>query len=319
MRRRLSVINRVLAGVMTVTLLGGLAGCSHAGAATSHRSGHNGEVLSRTMLTNAAIRASERLYRLYYWCGGQRVEAYLTVPTKVGRFPLLVALHGGSAWHAPHSGFGETAADAASAFTSRYVTLYPEYQGYMGSTGSVRGLHTDAMDTVCAIRAAEATGRIQAHAVYLLGYSLGGGVALTVAGLLPEAVRAVVAVSPWVGMQEELPWLKHHAHPGTIFGHELQGLTDTYGVFPSRAQLAAQSPDLAVLKAPVLLLQGTADTHVPYQVVEEFYRRMKTLGKVVRLIIFPGGHHGLHGPRSSGPAHDAIFRWLLHYGLPRAH
>ncbi len=292
-----------------------LSGCGKVASGPSGRESRVGTRSSLTPLGGYAVAAGDTLYRLSYECAGQAVEAYMTEPGARGHYPLLVNLHGGAAWNVnqSHDNFGFTAENAANAASSHFISLYPEYQGYLGSSGPVRGLSTDAKDTLCAIRAVASLPAVNSDRVYLLGTSIGGGVALKVASLLPT-VRAVVVVSPWVGLRDELPWLQRHAQPYTIFGHELLGVTHTYGFSPNQAALAAQSPDLQAIKAPVLLLQGTADTHVPYQVVEQFYGQMKAAGKTVKLILYPGGHHGLHGSHQQA-ALAAMRHWFTQYGL----
>lgn len=303
-----------LAVAIGATLLLSLAGCSEVSPGVGPT---DGQLLTRAAVAGSSVPGAATLSQIYYWCQGQRVEAYLTVPTSAGQFPLLVRLHGGSAWNGPsHSSFGWSAALAGSLASSSYVELFPEYQGYMGSTGAVRGLRRDAEDTICGIHAAESTGRVRSHELYLIGASIGGGVALKVAGDLPH-VRAVVAISPWVGINLVEPWETQHALPGTIFASQLKNEIASYGRHPSPAVLAQQSPAIAPITAPTLLLQGTADHHVPWQTVQEFAQAMKAAGKTVQLTLFPGGHHGLHG-RNGNASTRAAFSWLLDHGLPPA-
>jgi dipeptidyl aminopeptidase/acylaminoacyl peptidase len=292
-----------------------LSGCGAVASGPSAHEPRAGMISPLTHLRGYAVAAGDALYRISYECAGQAVEAYMTEPRAHGHYPLLVDLHGGAAWNVnqSHDNFGFTAENAANAASSHFISLYPEYQGYLGSSGPVRGLYTDAQDTLCAIRAVATLPAVNSHRVYLLGASIGGGVALKVASLLPT-VRAVVVVSPWVGLRDELPWLKQHAQPYTIFGHELLGITRTYGFSPSPAAIAAQSPNVQTIRAPVLLLQGTADTHVPYQVVEQFYGQMKAAGKTVKLILYPGGHHGLHDTYQKATL-VAMRQWFHQYGL----
>ncbi len=300
---------------IALALLVLLSGCGTVASGTSAHEPRTGTISSLTRLRGYDVAAGDALFRLSYECAGQEVEAYMTEPGTRGHYPLLVDLHGGAAWNVnrSHDNFGFTANNAAGGASSRFIALYPEYQGYLGSSGPVRGLDTDAQDTMCAIRAVASLSAVNTHHVYLMGYSIGGGVALKAASLLPT-VRAVVVVSPWVGLRDELPWLKQHAQPYTTFGHELLGVTRTYGVSPSQTTFAAQSPTVQAISAPVLLLQGTADTHVPYQVVEQFYGQMKAAGKTVKLILYPGGHHGLHGHYQKA-ALAAMRQWFAQYGL----
>jgi dipeptidyl aminopeptidase/acylaminoacyl peptidase len=310
--------NGIVVAAMGIMMTLGLVGCSNT-AAPGNSVKYNGELLSETKVTGTPVQAAATLYRIYYWCAGQRLEAYTTIPIKTGKVPLLVYLHGGSAWNGPsHSSFGYTAALAGRLASSTYVVMFPEYQGYMSSTGSVQGLYTDTQDTVCGIHAVESTGRIDSHALYLSGRSIGGGVALKVASELAH-VRAVVAISPYVGLGIVEPWQETNAGSGTIFAYQLGQEIASYGRHPSRQTLARQSIDIAGITAPVLLLQGTGDQHVAWQTVQTFDQEMQAAGKTVKLILYPGGHHGLKGPQYALISHDAEFTWLLGHGLPRAY
>jgi dipeptidyl aminopeptidase/acylaminoacyl peptidase len=256
------------------------------------------------------------LYRVYYKADGQKVEAYLTVPDRHSPYPLLVNLHGGGGWESVlqhYTPYTYTAQGAAEGASSKFAVLYPEYQGFRGSSGYVGGLHADALDTIAGVRAAEAIGRINPHALYLIGYSVGGGVALKVAGMM-SGIRAVIGVSPYVGLRIYLPWLAAHAQPGTFFFHEMNLFIGSYGVHPSPEVLGQQSPNLAAITAPVLLLQGTADQTAAWQPTQELYTQMKAAGKTVKLILYPGGQHGLRGADQTA-SNRAIQQWFQHYGL----
>lgn len=296
------------------TLLPSLAGCSQVSPSVGPT---GGEWLSRETVAGSPMPAAATLSRIDYWGQGQHIAAYPTVPQSAGQFPLLVRLHGGSAWHrASHSSFGWSAALAGSLASDSYVELFPEYQGYMGGTGSVRGLRRDAEDTFCGMHAVDSTGRVRPHDLYLIGSSIGGGVAWRAVGELLH-VRAVGAISPWVGLNMVEPWETPHALPHTVFSSQLKNEIASYGLHPWPAVLAQQSPAIASFPAPTLLLPGTADHHVPWQTVQEFYQAMKAAGQTVHRTVLPGGHHGRHG-RNANASPRAAFSWLLDHGLPPA-
>lgn len=314
------MLRRLMWAATATALMVSMAGCSAGKPVTTSatvpalRSYKNGEILSKQLLVSD--NASARVYEIYYWSRGHRVEALFSEPIAPGKYPLLVDLHGGYAWRlaVTHDPLGFTATRAAQLASSAYDILYPQYQGYMGSDGTVRGLHRDVENTLDAIRAALSLGEVNPRQLYLLGWSLGGGVALSVAGDLPQQVRAVVAVSPYVGLRIVLPWEQQYAASG-VFSPKMLALEGRYGDSPSPGTLAAQSPDISKIEAPVLLLQGTIDHHVPWQTVQEFYRQMKASGKSAQLILFPGGHHGLHNANGQASSSD-IMTFFARYGLP---
>ena len=60
------------------------------------------------------------------------------------------------------------------------------------------------------------------------------------------------------------------------------------------AAYAASSPITYVdrVRAPVLIIQGRHDTRTPARPVEEYERRMRALGKDIRVVWFEAGHLG---------------------------
>lgn len=276
----------------------------------------NGRIISSVLLPSyqGHVIQGERIYRVLYWSQGVPVSAYLSEPSRPGHYPLLVILHGG--WPVRvhrHSDFGYSEAAVFAQVNPGMVQLYPEYEGYRRSHGQIRGIATDVQNTLDGILAARALGEVNASRLYLLGVSLGGGVALIVAGNIPQT-RAVVAVSPWVGLVDNMTWLSEHPS-----GHLVQmaQFTDQYG--PNNIGLPSpsyqlRSPQVTRIQAPVLMLQGTADHHVIWQTVQLFADQLKAAHKTYRLILDPGGHHGLRHHYLNETAAQ-VEQWFAKYGL----
>ena len=300
-----------------------LAGCA-AGARAPHHAGQralgppvNGKIVSRRRIrsVNNRVVVGARLYQIMYWSQGVLVGAYLTEPSAPGHYPLLVNLHGG--YFAPYystSSFGYPASLVSNLINPNMVQLYPEYQGYMFSHGTGKGMATDNQDVLNAITAAESLGEVNPHALYFLGYSLGGGLALMAAGEEPAA-RAVAAVSPFGGFAANMEWIASHFSAQNTLITRTSDAASQYGSLnPQAPALVRRSPDVAAIHAPVLLLQGTADHHVLYEAVQLFASQLRAAHKTYRLILYPGGHHGLHHHNQAATI-SAIDGWLQQYGL----
>lgn len=277
----------------------------------------NGMVASYQRLDSRFLPAGVTMYQIEYWSQNVKVEALLTEPSKPGAYPLLVNLHGGYPFGHPHDNFGYTPPMAAEIASASAIELYPEYQGYLGSPGPTAGVHTDFINIQDAMKIAGEFGDVKTHDTYVIGYSLGGGLALMTAGW-DHQVRAVVAVSPWVGMRDWIAWI--WAHPNTAINEisyswpEVVYIRSHYGTNLLSPWYAQRSPNPAQIQAPVLLLQGTGDHRVLWQTVTLFDQQMKQDHRTVTLILYPGGHHGLHHKyaRASG---RAIAQWFKRYGL----
>lgn len=278
---------------------------------------HNGMVASYRLLHPSNLPSGVRLYQIYYWSRGVKVEAFLTEPTQPGRYPLVVNLHGGAAWplddtHYP-LGYALGAMVALASRTA--VMLYPEYQGYLNSAGTIRGFKTNVTNTLDAITVAHTFGEIRHNDTYLWGYSMGGGVALMTAER-DHHVKAVVAVSPFVGLTDVASWARAHptlARQEDVYG-QMPLILVAYGNAIHSLAYQERSPHPSQIAAPVLLLQGTADPHVVWQTVVLFYHQMEAAHRNVKLVLYPGGDHGLHG-RYSAQSNAQILRWFARYGL----
>ena len=275
---------------------------------------YNGQILSRQLLASDIRGEGVSLYRIIYWSRAAAVSEYVTEPAAPGHYPLLLNLHGGSVVPLRTAdNLDYTARDAAYFADPGVVAVYPEYEGYLGSAGTVHGSLTDLENIEDGIRAAEQLHRINTAQQYVVGYSLGGGLALMLAGI-DRNIRAVVSVSPWVGLQDTVRWYERHALLGGPFYDRMVLEQHYYGTNLQSPAYNKRSPHAGLIHAPVLLLQGTGDHHVVWQTVQIFYDQLKAAGKVAKLILYPGGHHGLHH-RYSQASTAAINAWFHRYGL----
>jgi len=271
--------------------------------------------MTKVTLSKGELSPYIKLYELFYWSHGLKVEAYLTVPSNPGKYPLLVGLHGGAGWRTESSsGLGYTPKQVAALANASVVMLYPEYEGYMNSQGTVHGLKNDTLDVLNAISAVKSMGEVKANDTYLLGNSLGGGLALMTAAA-DHDVKAVVCVSPFVGLNDFVPWAKANAKSDSIFYTQLLEVEASYGDAVRSSTYNDRSPDIQGIDSPVLLLQGTADQHVAWQTVQTFADQMKAAHKTVKFVLYNGGRHGLHTVPYELESSNEINSWFEKYGL----
>lgn len=311
-----TVFSGIMAGILIAT-----GGCGP-GAVTTvkipiSRKPHNGMVVSYHVLHPLRLPSGVRLYQIYYWSRGVKVEAFLSEPNQFGRYPLVVNLHGGAAWplDETHYPLGYSLGSMVALATRAAVMLYPEYQGYLNSSGTIRGLETNVVNTIDAITVAHTFGEVRRNDTYLWGYSMGGGVALLTAER-DHHVKAVVAVSPFVGLTDVASWAR--AHPALTLQQDVSGqmplILVPYGDAIHSETYQERSPHPSQISAPVLLLQGTVDPHVAWQTVVLFYHQMEADHRLVKLVLYPGGHHGLHS-RYGAQSTEQIRLWFARYGL----
>ena len=170
------------------------------------RCGAHGEIASLTLMHESGEFANPkiRVFKMFYWSAGKKVEAWLTEPMRPGHYPLLVVLHGGWPWDMRHlhrvtTVIGVNVFPSFSYyedFSSKIVTITPAYRGYGKSQGSVQGMFGDTLDADNAMKAAFSLHHVKPNDTYVWGVSMGGGIALMLASE-QKGIRAVVADSPF--------------------------------------------------------------------------------------------------------------------------
>ena len=200
------------------------------------------------------------------------------------RKPAIVLLHG---W------LGEGATDpqmggSANLFAEQgYVVLVPLMRGWGGGQNDC-GLSQSA-DTVRMIEWLASQPGVDPDRIGIVGFSFGGQVAL-LTGALSQQVKAIVS---------------YYGPTDLVKLKEYQGGPWAASCEPD---LKKRSPVSVAgqIKAPVLLIQGDADTTVPPEQAEEMENALSTSGDSVQLYLESGVGH-----RDSGiPSWSAMQRFL---------
>ncbi|MDX6769727.1 MAG: alpha/beta fold hydrolase [Elusimicrobiota bacterium] len=211
---------------------------------------------------------------------GERMLAAYHRPAgpDAARFPTVLFLHG-----FPGS---EKSVDVQRALLRRGVaSVAPHFLGAWGSGGTYR-FTTLVAQARAALAATRRLPFVDPKRVAVYGFSMGGWAALNLAALDPS-LKAVCAVAP-VGGPEMVG-------PSTLdFMRRLSRPLKTLKPEALRADFAAavarQDPARAVarLKAPALLVHGTADDVVPCIVSKRIAAAAKG---PLRLVLEPGARH----------------------------
>lgn len=280
------------------------------------------EIISKELIEIPGQNPNIHIYKIFYRSDDIKVLAYLTVPKARGKYPLIVLNHGGFALERKelsHYNYGFTL--GFKSMSDQAVGIFPLYRGYMESDGHVQGIAENTRDTENAIKAAISTGRVKPNSIYLIGSSMGGGVALRLASERQD-IKAVVAISPFVGWDATLRWLDEHPDVTSPEIVEEQRELSYYVRFRYINGNEESKGDYAILdripdiEAPVLLLQGTGDTSLIWQTVQLFADEMEKAGKTVKLVVYPGGMHDLTD-QYIDQRNQELNQWLQQYGAPK--
>jgi len=226
---------------------------------------------------------------------------------------LLVMVHGGPTsqaladWNA-----------RVQLFVQRgWTVLQPQYRGSTGYgrayTQSLAGRwgERDVADVAAGIRQAEKEGWADTSRVALMGGSAGGMTVLLVAAQHPDLVHAVVALYPVCDLID-LAATTHRLESGYT--------VRLVGPLPAAAETYRDRSPLSratEIRAPVLLLHGTADDTVPVAQSEEVAAALRASGVTVERHVYDGEGHGWGRAGTIADEADRVDAFLSRWVLPR--
>lgn len=171
----------------------------------------------------------------------------------------------------------------SQALAEHYDVLAMDFRGH----GLSSGLYTFSANEAEDLAAVLALARPQYTAIHLLGFSLGGAIAINTARQHPEGIHSLVAVSaPCVFEEIEFKWWTADAMRTGV-----QGLEAGVGCRPGNVLIKKERPldhvhELAPL--PLLFLHGTRDVIVGI----EHSRRLHAAAQPPKhLAVISGGGH----------------------------
>ncbi len=226
----------------------------------------------------------------------------LRLPTGDGPFPVVIGIHGGY-WRNRY-GLGYFGHVCATLAARGVATWNVEYRRLGDAGGGWPGTLLDVGAAADALRTLAPTYPLDLTRVVALGHSAGGHLACWLAG------RARIPVESALHSADPLPLSGAVTLAGVLDlrrAWELrlsenvteQLLGGTPDSVPER--YAAASPyDLLPLGVRQVLVHGTADDSVPYEIGERYAARARQVGDGVELITLPrAGHFELVDPQSA--------------------
>lgn len=193
-------------------------------------------------------------------------ELYMPV-SRSGPVPAMLIMHGSSGLAA--------SGPKAVAWTERLnswgiATLVVDSFGPRGIKETATNQRTlsefaNVADAFKGLEALSKDPRIDSNRIGVMGFSRGGNVALYTTF---ESFRRVLVPSD----------LRFAVH------------------IPLYPSCAAQFTDVAIDRSPILQLHGEADNQTPIEQCREYLKWFERMGSEVRLISYPGAHHGFDHP-----------------------
>jgi dipeptidyl aminopeptidase/acylaminoacyl peptidase len=211
------------------------------------------------------------------------IELFWTKPEGEGPFPTVLFIHGHQ--ESQRNGGQAYVLTGRLGIMARrgYVAAAVSQPGYGNSSGppDYCGPYTQ-QTTLVAIDFLRRQPFVKPDKVALFGYSRGAIVAAMVATLDPRLAAVILGA----GAYDFFTW--RPTLPGISRNLFAEAGMSAEAFMARSAIYHAQQ-----IRAPVLLLHGTADERIPVQQAEAFAEKLKAAGVRYRLREFPGAPHGI--------------------------
>ena len=244
---------------------------------------------------------------------GHRLDSYLTLPagaSKTNPAPLVVLCHGGP-WARDTWGF-----DSEAQFLAYhgYAVLQPNYRGSTGSVGRFPAgdeyefvkMHDDVTDSV---KAALATGLVDAGRVGIMGGSFGGYLAISGVAHEPDLYRCAVTNAGVFDWALQILSSKYDQYDSPQYGRMVRVLGD-----PKRdsAKYDAMSPikHLKNVKVPIFVAAGKDDRTVEIQQSRKLISELDRLHISYEKLFVGGEGHGMAFLKNEVEYHDRVIAFL---------
>ncbi len=238
-------------------------------------------------------------YAITYRSGELTISGIMNVPVGAGPFPVLILNHG---YIDPAIYTNGRGLRREQDYLARqgFVVLHSDYRNHAESSrvddGELEnrlGYVEDVINAVYAVRAADLP-YLDKENIGMLGHSMGGGIAQTVAVAAPNLVKAIALYAP-VSMDYRDSYDKYMKNDGARAAR----IVEQYGEPTSNNPVwDAISPQTYIKRwsVPAILFQGTRDDSVPKAWSDKTAKLFETEKKSLQYVVYEGEAHEF-GPK----------------------
>lgn len=246
--------------------------------------------LGRVLERNSAYTR----YYITYRSEDLLISGIMNAPNGPGPFPVLILNHG---YIDPAIYTNGRGLKREQDYLARqgFAVIHPDYRNHAESSQSEQGelenrlgYVTDVINAVYAIRAADLS-YLDTTSIGMLGHSMGGGIAQTVAVAVPDLVKAIVLYAP-VSMNYRDSYYHYMADNAERAKRIIErfGLPETNPAFWDGISPETYADRITV---PILLFQGTRDDSVPQEWSDKTVTLLKEKGKNLDYVVYPSEGH----------------------------
>jgi len=249
-------------------------------------------------LTLGEVLKKEDAYTKYYITyrsEGFKISGVLNVPKGSGPFPVIVSNHGFIEPVYYRNGQGLKREED---FFARhgYVVLHSDYRNYASSDSDpendIKPRTGYTEDVANAILAVKNSGLpyIDTEKIFMLGHSMGGGIALNVMVVRPDLVKAYVLLAP-INADYKKNFDRWVAPEMSDIAKDTIAKFGSYEENPELWESFSAKNYFENIAAPIMLHQGTQDKDVPLAWSQELYESLKRADKEITYFEYPGEGH----------------------------
>lgn len=236
-------------------------------------------------------------YLITYPSDGLTIFGFMNVPHDGVKFPVALVLHG----------YIDPAVYNTVAYTTRYAdalaeagyfVIHPNYRNYPPSDSGPDpfriGYATDILNLIAVLQeqsqdSAGVLRRADADHIHVMGHSMGGGIALRVATVWPDALRAVLLYGSMSG-DERLNYEQIQVwSDGNVGDFELAASAETLSAISPAAHLER-------LQAPIAVHHSRDDAVVPVVWSETLCTALDEIGHPHDCYFYDAVPHTFNGP-----------------------
>lgn len=230
----------------------------------------------------------------------------LRLPAGPGPHPVVVVIHGGF-WRSMY-GLEQTGHLCAALTSTGVATWNVEYRRLGNQGGGWPGTFLDVANGVSYLNILLPRYNLDLERILVMGHAAGGQLALWLAGIQRAPASAAL------NLPDKLPLRGAIALAGVVNLHQAWQLKLSNRVvqrlmggspqqYPERYALASPS-ELLPMGVPQVLLHGTRDRRVPFEISQRYHAAAQAKGEDVRLVSLPGANHfSLIDPHSAAWPH----------------
>lgn len=222
-------------------------------------------------------------YRFFYESDEEIVEGYISLPNDYMQkeYPVLIFNRGGN------TDFSMSSPEEFC-YYARYgfISLGTEYRGSANSTGVDEFGGADVNDVIRVVDLAEIM-RFSNGKIYMFGWSRGAMETYIVLKQDSRIDAAVVGAGPTDMLQYFKEEQEMRPDMALLLGMLIGNPAYNKEAYEERSALCFAEQ----IDTPLYIVHGTEDERVPFHNSEEFYERMKALGKDVKFKACQGQDH----------------------------